>query len=60
MSVVQDVTVHGPATAEELAAVLAVLAALPSEPPAPSAYDRWRRTRRGALRVSPRGTGRPN
>jgi hypothetical protein len=56
------VTVHGSATAEELAAVLAVLAGAVG--PAggrtrPSSYDQWRLTRQRALRRSLGESHRP-
>jgi hypothetical protein len=45
-----NVTVAGPATAEELAAVLAVLTGRSASAPPPSRYDQWRAGRQHAVR----------
>ena len=53
-----EVTVHGNATAEEIAAVLAVVTAH-TAPPATDAFARWRQTRIAALRAAHATRRRP-
>jgi hypothetical protein len=54
------VTVHGAATAEEIAAVLAVLSRTAGAEPEPDGYERWRAVRRRALRRELDGADRPS
>jgi hypothetical protein len=53
-------TVHGPATPEDVAAVLAVLSrGRNDDAPADTGYERWRATRRRALRTGAEPVDRP-